>query len=89
VSVYVDERFRGRGVGHALYAELLARLDASRLRLAVAGVTQPSPASDRLHRAHGFAEVGTFAGVGYKLGRAWDVRWYQRPLRGATEPRAR
>ena len=80
-SLYVAERVRRRGVGNALYAELLRRLEGVGLRLAVAGVAQPNPASDRLHRAHGFVEVGTFRNVGVKLGRAWDVRWYQRPLR--------
>jgi len=85
-SVYVAGEHRGAGVGDALYRELLARLDASGLRLAVAGVTEPNPASERLHLAHGFTEVGTFRGVGVKLGRAWDVRWYQRPLRGSLSP---
>jgi L-amino acid N-acyltransferase YncA len=85
-SVYVAEQHRGEGVGDALYRELLARLDASAARLAVAGVTEPNPASERLHLAHGFTEVGTFRGVGVKLGRAWDVRWYQRPLRSALSP---
>jgi phosphinothricin acetyltransferase len=85
-SVYVADGHRGDGVGDALYRELLARLDASGLRLVVAGVTEPNPASERLHLAHGFTEVGTFRGVGVKLGRAWDVRWYQRPLRGALSP---
>jgi L-amino acid N-acyltransferase YncA len=80
VSVYVAEARRGRGVGGALYGELLARLDASPLRLAVGGVTEPNPASARLHLAHGFSVVGTFVGVGTKFGRTWDVTWYQRPL---------
>jgi phosphinothricin acetyltransferase len=82
-SVYVAEDQRGRGVGDALYSELLDRLDASGLRLAVAGITQPNDPSNRLHRAHGFRAVGTFTGVGVKLGRAWDVLWFQRPLRAA------
>ena len=54
-----------------------------RSRLAVAGVTQPNEASDRLHRRHGFTEVGTFHGVGVKQGRAWDVLWLERPLANA------
>jgi phosphinothricin acetyltransferase len=83
-SVYVADGSRGLRVGDALYRELLARLDASGLRLAVAGVAQPNEASERLHLAHGFREVGTFTGAGVKLGRAWDVRWYERPLRGAA-----
>jgi phosphinothricin acetyltransferase len=80
-SVYVGEAARGRGVGGALYAALLERLDAGPKLLAVAGVALPNDASERLHRAHGFTEVGTFHSVGVKLGREWDVRWYERPLR--------
>jgi L-amino acid N-acyltransferase YncA len=83
LAIYIDEGARGRGVGKALYGELLGRLDRSGLRLAVAGMTEPNPASRSLHLAHGFQLVGTFQGVGTKFGRAWDVTWYQRPLRGA------
>jgi phosphinothricin acetyltransferase len=82
-SVYVAADARGKGVGDALYRELLGRLDASGLRLAVGGITLPNEASERLHRAHGFTAVGTFNEVGVKFGRAWDVVWYQRPLAGA------
>jgi len=85
-SAYVHTDHRGEGVGNALYTELLRRLDATEgLRLAVAGITQPNPASEALHARHGFTVVGTFEDVGVKLGRAWSVRWYQRPLgRGAS-----
>jgi phosphinothricin acetyltransferase len=82
-SVYVDAEHRGRRVGDALYAALLERLDASDRRLAVAGVALPNDASERLHRAHGFTEIGVFEGVGVKHGHAWDVRWFQRRLAGA------
>jgi phosphinothricin acetyltransferase len=80
VSLYVAESARGRGVGGALYGDLLARLDRGPLRLAVGGVTEPNPASTRLHLSSGFTPVGTFVGVGTKFGRLWDVTWYQRPL---------
>lgn len=83
-SVYVGSAARGHGVGGALYTELLGRLDRSGLRLAVAGVTDPNPASAQLHRSHGFAPVGTFSGVGVKFGRPWDVTWFQRPLQSAA-----
>lgn len=82
-SVYVHSDHRGAGLGDALYTDLFQRLDATPLRLAVAGVTRPNEASDRLHRRHGFTEVGTFHGVGVKLGRVWDVLWLERPLAGA------
>jgi L-amino acid N-acyltransferase YncA len=80
-SVYVAERARGRGVGRALYEALLAELDAAPgLLLAVAGITEPNPVSVALHVACGFTPVGTFHNVGEKLGRTWDVTWYERPL---------
>lgn len=83
LSIYIDAAARGRGVGTALYEALLGRLDRSGLRVAVAGVTEPNPPSARLHQAHGFQPIGKFTGVGVKFGRAWDVSWYQRPLRSA------
>ena len=79
-SVYVAEDARGLGIGRQLYASLMELLDASPLRLAVAGVTEPNPASVALHVGAGFEAVGTFADVGEKFGRTWDVTWYQRPL---------
>ena len=84
-SAYVHADHRGRGVGNALYTELLRRLDATEgLLMAVGGVAQPNPASDALHVRHGFTEVGTFVDAGVKFGRAWSVRWYQRPLSGGA-----
>jgi L-amino acid N-acyltransferase YncA len=80
-SVYVAARARGRGAGRALYDALLAQLDAApAFLLAVAGITEPNPASVALHTACGFTPVGTFHNVGEKLGRTWDVTWYERPL---------
>jgi L-amino acid N-acyltransferase YncA len=79
-SIYVDEAARGRGVGKAVYGRLIELLEASPLRLAVGGMTDPNPASAALHESLGFTRVGTFEGVGLKFGRAWDVTWYQRPL---------
>jgi len=80
-SVYVAASARGRGAGRALYDALLARLDATPdFLLAVAGITEPNEASVALHAACGFTPVGTFHNVGSKLGRTWDVTWYERPL---------
>jgi phosphinothricin acetyltransferase len=80
-SVYVAASARGRGVGRALYDVLLTALDAEPgLLLAVAGITEPNPASVALHVACGFTPVGTFHNVGEKLGRTWHVTWYERPL---------
>src|SRR4051794_3478565 len=79
-SVYVARTAQGRGVGGALYDELLHLLEASPLRLAVAGMTEPNEASRRLHESRGFTFVGRFNGIGTKFGRSWDVAWFQRGL---------
>lgn len=85
-SAYVAGDARGRGIGTALYSRLFELLDASPLRLAVAGITEPNEASTALHRAFGFQRVGTFEGVGVKFGKPWSVTWYQRPLEANAEP---
>ncbi len=82
VSVYVAEGRRGRGVGRALYAALLPLLEAQNLRLALAGITLPNPASVALHEACGFQAVGIYRRVGFKAGAWRDVGWWARELGG-------
>lgn len=81
-SVYVDERFRRRCIGHGLYLSLFAVLIAQGYANAFAGITLPSPASVALHERVGFTPVGVYRRVGYKLGAWHDVGWWQRPLEG-------
>jgi phosphinothricin acetyltransferase len=86
-SVYVAENAQRRGVGSALYDELLARLEQTpAVKLAVAGIAEPNEPSIRLHVSKGFTYVGTFTDVGTKFGRTWDVSWYQRSLDGLGRP---
>jgi phosphinothricin acetyltransferase len=88
-SVYVDERFRRRGIGEAVYLSLFAVLTAQGYANAFAGITLPSPASVGLHERVGFTPVGIYRRAGYKLGAWHDVGWWQRPLdRRAAEPSA-
>ncbi|PHQ51166.1 GNAT family N-acetyltransferase [Streptomyces cinnamoneus] len=82
VSVYCAPAARGRGVGTLLYEALFAALEGEDVHRAYAGVTEPNPASARLHRRFGFAPVGTFREVGRKFGRYWDVTHYERPVGG-------
>jgi L-amino acid N-acyltransferase YncA len=80
VSVYVDEPWRRTGAGRAMYEALFDRLAGRGLRMALAGITLPNEPSVGLHRALGFAEVGTYRRVGWKHGAWRDVLWLQRPL---------
>jgi phosphinothricin acetyltransferase len=77
-SVYLAEAARGRGVGRALYAELLGRLDAAGVHTQTAVIALPNDASERLHRSVGFERVGVLREVGHKFGRYIDTAWWQR-----------
>lgn len=79
-TVYCHPGFTGRGVGSSLYGELLEALADEDLHRAYAGVALPNDASVALHERHGFRAIGTYAEVGRKFGRYWDVRWYEREL---------
>ena len=88
VSVYLEPGCRRTGAGRQLYTELFARLAARGYRTAVAGMTLPNDASVGLHRALGFAPVGTYRRIGWKHGAWHDVAWVQRPLVVGDRPPA-
>jgi phosphinothricin acetyltransferase len=65
---------RGRqGLGRRLYTRLFEALKDEDIHRAYAGVTLPNEASVRIHEAFGFRRVGTYAEVGRKFGKYWDV----------------
>ena len=80
-AVYVDARYRRRGVGRGLYLSLFAILRAQRFVNAYAGITLPNHASVGLHESVGFQPVGVYRRVGFKLGAWHDVGWWQLTLR--------
>ena len=76
-SVYIAADRVGRGLGRALYAELLEDMRRRGFHCAISGVALPNPASVALHEKLGFVQVAEFKGVGYKLGRWVDVGYWQ------------
>jgi L-amino acid N-acyltransferase YncA len=87
-SVYVAASARRRGVAHALYTELFARLRAQGFHAVHAGITLPNPASVRLHEGFGFTPVAVYPKVGWKLGAWHDVGWWQLELAPRLGPPA-
>ena len=87
-SVYLDPAATGRGFGRALLAELLARCEAAGARQVLAVIGDSANAgSIGVHRALGFAPVGTLAAAGWKFDRWLDVVVMQRALgAGASAP---
>ena len=80
-SVYVEPGLTGLGLGSALLTGLIGRCEAGpwRQMLAVIG-DSANVGSIALHLRLGFSHVGTFAAVGFKLGRWVDTVLMQRPL---------
>jgi L-amino acid N-acyltransferase YncA len=86
VAVYIDAKYHRCGLGRALYTSLFGLLRLQGYYNAYAGITLPNAASVGVHEALGFALVGIYRSVGYKLGVWHDVGWWQLPLLPRTAP---
>lgn len=89
LSAYLAPEAAGHGLGQQLCRMLLALLRRQGVRSAYGVVTQPNPASTRLHEALGFHPAARLHRVGYKDGAWHDVVWYEKeiaPHGGAPEP---
>jgi phosphinothricin acetyltransferase len=76
-TIYVDPSAQRRGVGDALYTELLAELRRKGFHSAVAVIALPNDPSVRLHERHGFVRAGGLVEAGYKRGVWHDVGFWQ------------
>ncbi len=83
-SVYVDMSARGRGVGHALYKELLPALADMGFCKAYAVLGCPNEASERFHLREGFVREGELKDIGFKLGGWHDVLYLAKTLRAPS-----
>ncbi len=83
-SIYVSSDQVGGGVGSRLYDALFAALADEALHRVVVGIALPNEASVRLHRRHGFAEVGRFDEYAVKNGAFVSSVWMQKALSAAV-----
>jgi Sortase and related acyltransferases len=84
-SIYVDESARGRGLGRALMAALVAISRELGFMTLYAVITPPNPASFALHARFGFTPLASFPNTAYKAGRWLGVDWMQLKLREIPE----
>jgi L-amino acid N-acyltransferase YncA len=80
VTVYAAPDMHRRGLGRALYTELLDRLTRQGFHAAFAGIALPNEKSVGLHEALGFEPLGAYREVGFKFGKWHDVGWWRRAL---------
>ena len=76
-SVYVDERFRGEGVGRQLLQALIGEAKKRDIHMLIAGIDATNVASVALHSSLGFRCCGTVREAGYKFGRWLDLEFWQ------------
>jgi len=83
-SIYLSPEARGKGVGAALLAALIARCEALGFRQMVAVIGGAHPASIAVHQKAGFSSAGMIRGSGHKHGSWLDTVFMQRPLGEGT-----
>ena len=77
VTVYLAPEHGRRGIGSALYVELLFALRGCGLHAAIGGIALPNDASVGLHEKFGFKKVAHFEQTGFKFNRWIDVGYWQ------------
>jgi phosphinothricin acetyltransferase len=88
VSAYVHPDWHGRGVGRALYDELIPVLRRQGFVNVYAGIALPNPASVALHESIGMRRIGVYERVGWKTGAWLDVAWFGMRIAEPSEPPA-
>src|ERR1041385_298605 len=86
-SVYVDARFRGKGVGKRLLQEVIAAAQGQGYHVLVGVIDSANAVSIRLHESFGFTHCGIIRQAGFKFNRWLDVAFYQLLLPTPSEPR--
>ncbi|MCC7365394.1 MAG: N-acetyltransferase [Dehalococcoidia bacterium] len=76
-TVYVDPAFHRKGVGRLLVGRVVEAARELGLHSLIAAIEAENVASIELHRAHGFAVVGTERETGYKFGRFLSATYMQ------------
>jgi phosphinothricin acetyltransferase len=79
-SVYVDDRFRRRGIARALIEALVERARGLGKHAMIAGIEAGNDASIALHAGLGFVEVGRLPEVGRKFDRWLDLVFLEKIL---------
>jgi len=76
-TVYLLEKFKGRGIGTSLYTQLIETMKGLGYHSLIGGIALPNDASIALHEKLNFKKVAHFEEVGFKLNRWVDVGYWE------------
>jgi phosphinothricin acetyltransferase len=80
-SIYVDNNYRGKGIGTKLLERLIVEAKNNNYKNLIAQIAEGNESSVKLHKKYGFKRVGTLKKVGYKFNRLHDISIYQLEVR--------
>jgi L-amino acid N-acyltransferase YncA len=80
-SVYLQNGTSGKGIGSALYSELISGLRSFDVHAIIGGMALPNDASIALHKKFGFEQVAHFKETGFKFGKWVDVAYWEKILK--------
>lgn len=87
-SIYLAPQAAGKGLGRALLAELLARLEAGGIRKVMAVIGDSANAgSIGVHTALGFERIGVVKSCGWKFDRWLDIVLMEKTLGAGDQTR--
>jgi len=73
ISVYVKEKYQGKGIGKKLMQSIIIEGEKVGLHAIIARITQGNKLSIHLHEKFGFEHIGVMKEVGQKFGKRLDV----------------
>ena len=76
IGVYASKENQSKGVGTALYEQIIPATFAAGIHTILAGIRLPNDPCVRLHEKFGFKHVGVFPEVGFKFGEWHDVGYW-------------
>lgn len=79
-SVYIDNAYRGRGLGKLLLTELIEAARQQQYHVMVGAIDAANHVSIALHEKLGFTHAGKIKEAGFKFGRWLDLAFYQKQL---------
>ena len=80
-SVYVSNKYKGKGVGGKLLKSLIAHAKTQKLHTMIGVIDAENKGSIQFHEKYGFKKVGVIKESGYKFDRWLDSVFMQRILK--------